>query len=66
MHGTVEISAAETQVPAGSAAAFYASARGAAAIAVLRERMAAFWPDLRGQCVLGLGYAEPYLPLWQE
>jgi len=66
MHGTVEISAAETQVPAGSAAAFYASARGAAAIGVLRERMAAFWPDLAGQSVLGLGYAEPYLPLWQD
>ncbi len=61
MHGTVEITA-----PAGSAAAFYASPRGATAIAVLRERMAAFWPDLAGQSVLGLGFAEPYLPLWQN
>jgi len=65
MHGSLEITDAEAPVPAGSAAAFYASARGATAAAVLRERMAAFWPELAGQSVLGLGYAEPYLPLWQ-
>jgi SAM-dependent methyltransferase len=66
MHGTLDITAPEAEVPAGSPAAFYASARGATAIAVLRERMAAFWPELAGQAVLGLGYAEPYLKLWQE
>jgi SAM-dependent methyltransferase len=61
MHGTVE-----NLAPPGSAAAFYASPRGAAAAAVLSDRMAAFWPDLGGMAVLGLGYAEPYLKLWQE
>jgi len=60
MHGTLEITA-----PPGSAAAFYATPRGAIAADVLRDRLAAFWPDLRGQAVLGLGYAEPFLPLWQ-
>jgi SAM-dependent methyltransferase len=61
MHGTVEISP-----PAGSAAAFYATPRGAAAVAVLSDRLRAFWPELRGMAVLGLGFAEPYLPLWQD
>jgi SAM-dependent methyltransferase len=50
----------------GSPAAFYASPRGETAALVLRERMQAFWPDLHGQSVLGLGYAEPYLKLWQD
>jgi SAM-dependent methyltransferase len=60
MHGTLPI-----VPPLRSAAAFYATARGRTASAVLRDRMAAFWPDLSGMAVLGLGYAEPYLPLWQ-
>jgi SAM-dependent methyltransferase len=53
-------------LPAGSAASFYLTPRGATAQAVLQDRMAAFWPDLTGMGVLGLGYAEPYLKLWQE
>lgn len=61
MHGTLEVN-----VPAGTAAAFYATPRGATAAAVLRDRLTAFWPELRGMNVLGLGYAEPYLPLWQD
>lgn len=61
MHGTLELSS-----PPGSAAAFYASPRGATAAAVLRDRMLAFWPDAAGQAVLGVGYAEPYLPLWRD
>ena len=61
MHGTVEIASSS-----GSAAAFYATPRGETASAVLKDRLSAFWPDLRGMSVLGLGFAEPYLPLWQE
>jgi SAM-dependent methyltransferase len=76
MHGTLH---ATTQDPAqpdlaqhdgippvGSAASFYATARGTTAATVLRDRMAAFWPDLTGMAVLGLGYAEPYLSLWRD
>jgi len=61
MHGTVQISP-----PAGSAAAFYQTQRGSTAAAVLRDRMRAFWPDVRGLSVLGLGYPEPFLDLWQD
>ena len=61
MHGTLEITA-----PAGTAAAFYETRRGATAAAALRERLAAFWPDLAGQSILGLGFTSPYLSLWQE
>ena len=52
--------------PTGTAAAFYATPRGVTAATILRERMAAFWPDLTGMSVLGLGYAEPYLTLWRD
>ncbi len=69
MHGTLELPAttddAPAPPPAGSAAAFYATPRGATAAAVLRERMQAFWPELGGMDVLGVGFAEPYLGLWQ-
>ena len=47
-------------------AQFYATARGAVAARLLRERLAEFWPDLSGQSVLGLGYPLPYLRLWRE
>lgn len=47
-------------------AQFYATARGAVAARLLRERLAEFWPDLSGQNVLGLGYPLPYLRLWRE
>jgi SAM-dependent methyltransferase len=60
MHGTVQISP-----PTGSAASFYLTPRGRAAEAVLKDRMKAFWPDLQGQSVLGVGYPEPFLKLWQ-
>lgn len=49
-----------------AAAEFYATARGAVAARLLRERLALLWPDLRGQSVLGFGYAAPYLRLWRE
>lgn len=60
MHGSVQIGP-----PNGSAAAFYATKRGNAAASVLKDRMAAFWPELRGMAVLGVGFAEPFLPLWR-
>lgn len=48
------------------AADFYATARGAVAARVLRRSLVRLWPDLRGQSVLGIGYAAPYLRLWRE
>ncbi len=68
MHGTVEIGSSVGSAAGivGSAAAFYATPRGETAAAVLNDRLGAFWPDLRGMSVLGLGFAEPYLPLWQD
>lgn len=46
-------------------AAFYASHRGDTAARLVAARLAALWPDLRRQSVLGLGWAAPYLRLWQ-
>jgi SAM-dependent methyltransferase len=66
MHGTLHGTTNTLALPTGSAAAFYATPRGTTAAAVLRERMAAFWPDITGMAVLGLGYAEPYLTLWRD
>ncbi|MBV8458231.1 MAG: methyltransferase domain-containing protein [Acetobacteraceae bacterium] len=51
---------------AHAAADFYATACGAVTARVLREHLAQLWPDLRGQSVLGIGYAAPYLRLWRE
>lgn len=48
-----------------AAAEFYATARGAVAARLLRERLTLLWPDLQGQSLLGIGFAEPYLRLWQ-
>jgi SAM-dependent methyltransferase len=44
---------------------FYASAGGALAARLVRERLAALWPALPGLSVLGLGHAAPYLGLWR-
>ncbi len=41
--------------------AFYRTTLGQVALRQLRRRIRAFWPDLAGQTVLGLGYATPYL-----
>jgi SAM-dependent methyltransferase len=49
-----------------AAAEFYATSQGAMAAHLLRQRLAALWPSLAGQSVLGLGYATPYLRLWRE
>ena len=49
-----------------SAAAFYATAQGAVALRLVRERLAELWPDLTGQALLGLGHAAPYLRVWRD
>lgn len=46
--------------------AFYASARGDTAAGLVRACLGRFWPSLAGLSVLGLGHAEPYLPLWLD
>ena len=51
---------------AHSAAAFYATPRGAMVARLLRERLAALWPAMDGFDVLGIGYAAPYLRPWRE
>jgi SAM-dependent methyltransferase len=45
--------------------AFYASPGGQVAARLVRDRLAAIWPRLPGQAVLGIGHAAPYLSLWQ-
>jgi SAM-dependent methyltransferase len=54
--------AADTHI----AAEFYGTARGAVTTRLLRERLIGLWPDMHGQSVLGIGYAAPYLRLWQD
>lgn len=51
---------------AQSAAEFYATARGAVACRLLRNRLSLAWPDATGMAVLGLGYAAPYLRPWRD
>lgn len=51
---------------AHAAADFYGTARGAVTARLLRERLTALWPGLRGESVLGIGYTAPYLRLWRE
>lgn len=40
---------------------FYASSLGQMASRMIRRRIRAIWPDVRGLSVLGMGYATPYL-----
>lgn len=51
---------------AHAAADFYGTARGAVTARLLRDRLAALWPELANQSLLGIGYAAPYLRLWRE
>ena len=51
---------------AHAAADFYGTARGTVTARLLCARLLAMWPELRGQSVLGIGYAAPYLRLWRE
>jgi SAM-dependent methyltransferase len=45
--------------------AFYDAPAGHVAARLVRERLRALWPSLRGQSVLGIGHATPYLDLWR-
>lgn len=47
-----------------TAAHFYASHRGRLAARLLGQRMTTFWPEGPRGHTLGLGYALPFLPLW--
>ncbi|WP_270937216.1 class I SAM-dependent methyltransferase [Falsiroseomonas oryzae] len=47
-------------------AAFYGSRGGETAARLVAARMAALWPALPRQSVLGLGWVAPYLRLWPE
>jgi SAM-dependent methyltransferase len=49
-----------------TAADFYATAQGAVAARLVRDRLALLWPRMEGMAVLGLGYAPPYLRAWRE
>ncbi len=49
-----------------AASDFYATARGAVAAILLRDRLAELWPSLAGLSVLGFGYATPFLRVWRE
>ena len=49
-----------------AASDFYATARGGVAARLLRARLGALWPEVRGEAILGIGYAAPYLRLWRE
>ncbi|MGB4056532.1 MAG: methyltransferase domain-containing protein [Alphaproteobacteria bacterium] len=46
--------------------AFYNTKVGRVVRRVLQERIREFWPDIRGQRVLGCGYSTPYLRLFME
>jgi SAM-dependent methyltransferase len=46
-------------------AGFYRSRGGDIAARLVGGRLAALWPALPGQAVLGLGWAAPYLGLWR-
>jgi SAM-dependent methyltransferase len=45
---------------------FYDSARGLTAAAAIARSLAAIWPDLTGQALLGIGYPAPFLHLWRN
>lgn len=47
-------------------AAYYATSSGAVAHRLLGQRLKRLWPSLRGEALLGIGHASPYLPLWRE
>jgi SAM-dependent methyltransferase len=45
---------------------FYGSGLGQVARRMIRRRIRLMWPDVRGQVVLGLGYATPFLRPFRE
>lgn len=44
---------------------FYANPLGRAVRRLLRPKLRAFWPNVQGMTVLGLGYATPYLRIFE-
>ena len=46
--------------------AFYNSRAGRMVRRILQERIREFWPDVHGLCVMGCGYATPYLRVFIE
>ncbi|MEQ1888459.1 MAG: methyltransferase domain-containing protein [Alphaproteobacteria bacterium] len=46
--------------------AFYSSPLGHAARRAIGQKIRQIWPNLAGQSLLGMGYAPPYLPLFQD
>jgi len=44
---------------------FYATPAGRVAARLLRARLAAIWPEARGERVLGIGWTSPYMDLWR-
>ena len=45
---------------------FYSSPLGAAAQHAIGQKIRQIWPNLAGQCLLGMGYAPPFLPLFRN
>jgi SAM-dependent methyltransferase len=45
---------------------FYASTQGQMTVRLLRARLREVWPNVRGETVLGLGYAAPFLRPFME
>ncbi|WP_316978074.1 class I SAM-dependent methyltransferase [Shumkonia mesophila] len=45
---------------------FYASSLGQMAARMIRHQIRAIWPEAKGQSVLGLGYATPYLNFFRS
>jgi SAM-dependent methyltransferase len=45
---------------------FYASTQGQMTVRLLRARLREMWPSVRGETVLGLGYAAPFLRPFME
>ena len=48
-----------------SANVFYEAATGVGAVRLLARHLTAAWPELSGQNLLGIGYTQPFLPLWE-
>jgi len=45
---------------------FYATSLGQMTGRILRQRIRVLWPDVKGERIAGIGYATPYLRLFQE
>lgn len=52
--------------PASSLEAFYATRLGAMAAARIGQRLRDLWGPCQGLSVLGIGFPQPLLPLWQD